>query len=75
MYQAGRTMRISEWDGELMGAWRERFEEYEADLERFKREAKDREERDEVAKVRDGEEKDWEKGSSVSMSLMMDKGP
>ena len=40
VYQAGRTMRIIEWWTEVMAAWRERFKEYEADLEHLKREAK-----------------------------------
>ena len=67
-------LRISECNGVVMGAWRAHWKEYEEDVERFKREAKDRKEGDKVARVRDGEEKDWEEGSSVSMSLTMDVG-
>ena len=55
-----------------MREWRELFKEYEADLERVNREAKDCEEGDDVDGVRGGGEKDGEEGSSVSMSLTMD---
>ena len=53
--QAGRTMHIIGWEAEVMVASEERFKEYEANWETFRREAKDREEGDEVARVRDAE--------------------
>ena len=65
-------MRISEWDGVVMGAWRARWKGYEEDVERSKREAKDHEEGHEVAGVSDWERKDRKEGSSVSMPLRMD---
>ena len=74
VYQAGRTMRSTEWDAGLMGVWREHLKDREADLERFKREGNDREPGYETARVRDGEENDWERGSSVSISLTKDVG-